>query len=104
MQAAALKTRQWEKCACNSGCTLMPHYHNSEVASIYYESYQGRRLTDESNPFKFMSRDTEQDENLGQRNLRNYFAKGICNSEAMPLTSPVLELTNSHYLILDYAS
>lgn len=103
MQAAALKTRQWETCACNSGCTLMPHYHNSEVASTYYESYQGRRLTDESNPFKFMSRDTEQDENLGQRNLA-YFAKGICNSEAMPLTFPVLELTNSHYLILDYAS
>lgn len=51
-----------------------------------------------------MSKDTEQDENLGQRNLRNYFAKGICNSEAMPLTFPVLELTNSHYLILDYAS
>lgn len=82
---------------------IIPHYHNSEVTATYYESYQGRRLTDESILFKFMSRDIEQDENLRQQNLV-YFVKGLCNSEATSLTFPVLELTNSYYLILDYAS
>ncbi|KAI4544404.1 hypothetical protein MG293_004670 [Ovis ammon polii] len=63
-------------CACNSEWTLIPYYHNSEVASTYYEHYQGRRLPDEHAPFKLSSRDTEKDENLGPRNLA-YFAKEI---------------------------
>ena len=71
-------------CACNSEWTLRPYHHNSEVASTYYEHYQGRRLTDEHAPFKLLSRDPEKDENLGPRNLA-YFAKEICKSEATPL-------------------
>ena len=81
----------------------MPYYRNSEVASPYYEHEQGRRLTDENAPFKLLSRDTEKDENLGPRNLA-YFAKEICKSEATPLALPVLELTRSHCLTLDYSS
>lgn len=90
-------------CACNSEWTLIPYYHNSEVASTYYEHYQGRRLPDEHAPFKLSSRDTEKDENLGPRNLA-YFAKEIGKSEATPLALSVLKLTHSHCLTLDYSS